>query len=90
MIDGLYYVKEKHGVEVGDWDSDHKKWNGIWGGDDAEVLAPVPTYEEYVKLKELLGDCKRRIEEAFYTNENAKWLAQITIEEINEALGEYK
>lgn len=46
MTDGLYYVKEKHGVEVGDWDSDHKKWNGIWGGDDTEVLAPVPSYDE--------------------------------------------
>lgn len=47
MTDGLYYVKEKHGVEVGDWDSDHKIWNGIWGGDDTEVLAPVPSYEEW-------------------------------------------
>lgn len=51
MTDGLYYIKEKHGVEVGDWDSDHKQWNGIYGGEDTEVLAPVPSYECHTKLK---------------------------------------
>ena len=57
MTDGLYYVKEKHGVEVGDWDSDHKIWNGIWGGDDTEVLAPVPSYEELQNMNKAVNEC---------------------------------
>lgn len=57
MTDGLYYVKEKHGVEVGDWDSDHKIWNGIWGGDDTEVLAPVPSYEELENMNNAVNEC---------------------------------
>ena len=46
--------------------------------------------EENQQLKELLGDCKRRIEDAFYTSEGDKWLAKITIEEIDKAIGEKK
>lgn len=56
MTDGLYYVKEKHGVEVGDWDSDHKKWNGIWGGYNTEVLAPVPTFDELQNINKSVND----------------------------------
>ena len=54
----------------------------------------VDTHNKYKKLetenqqlKELLGDCKRRIEDAFYTSEGDKWLAKTTIEEIDNAIG---
>lgn len=67
MTDGLYYVKEKHGVEVGDWDSDHKQWNGIWGGDDTEVLAPVPSYYEWKELIE--NEAKSHLQADSYYNE---------------------
>ena len=43
--------------------------------------------KENQQLKELLGDCKRRIEDAFYTSEGDKWLAKTTIEEIDNVIG---
>lgn len=46
--------------------------------------------DENQQLKELLGDCKRRLEDAFYTSEDDKWLAKLTIEEIDNAIGEKK
>lgn len=88
MTDGLYYVKEKHGVEVGDWDSDHKKWNGIWGGDDAEILELVPSYEEWQakleeneKLKELLKECGRLL-----SFEHEPYEDEVMVKQISEVL----
>ena len=46
--------------------------------------------KECQQLKELLGDCKRRLEDAFYTSQDDEWLAKITIEEIDNAIGEKK
>lgn len=58
--------------------------------DDCEILAPVPSYEQWqakleenAQLKELLKECKPFIELCNYTPENKRLLEQI-VEQIGE------
>lgn len=48
LPEGWYYSQEKHGVEICHWDSDHGMWDTIFGSE--QVLAKVPTYQEYQAL----------------------------------------
>lgn len=55
-----------------------------------EVLAPVPSYEEWQELKELLYKCREKLDELDYGCE--VWQGELTgfIEEIDNAIGEKK
>ena len=56
-----YYIKQKDGFIHAD-----SYWRGQWGTADrnsiVEVLAPVPTYDEYKTMQEQLADQRAELE----------------------------
>lgn len=56
---GDYYIKRRNGYTLYDNIDSHGVWRNSIDEDIEEVLAPVPSYEEWWKLNQLLGKCYR-------------------------------
>lgn len=84
LPEGDYYIKRRNG----DFLCDNIHTSGVWRNsideDILEVLAPVPSYEEYKKLKELLKECRETIEISVWGNCSA------LTDQIDEVIGEKK
>ena len=82
LPEGDYYIKRRNG----DFLYDNIDTSGVWRNsideDILEVLAPVPSYEEYKKLKELLKECRETIETSVWGNCSA------LTDQIDEVIGE--
>ena len=91
LPEGDYYIKRRNG----DFLYDNIDTSGVWRNsideDILEVLAPVPSYEEWqakdkenAQLKELLKECKRYIDFWGYTDSHGNFLYP----QIDKAIGE--
>lgn len=94
----LYYVKKKNGkivIRQSHLYSCLRTENSMpfvdfEDNDIDKVLASVPSYKEYQRLKEILYKCREKLDELDYGCEI--WAGELTgfIEEINQAIGEKK
>lgn len=61
LPEGDYYIKRRNG----DFLYDNIDTSGVWRNsideDIEEVLAPVPSYNEWQQLKELLRECREEL-----------------------------
>ena len=84
-----YYIRHKDGYIHAD-----SLWRGHWGVADRnsikEILSPVPSYEEWQQLKDMLYKCREKLDRLDYGCE--VWARELTgfIEEIDNVLGEKK
>lgn len=97
LPDGVYYCDTGNTVEtLFTWGKNyHQLTNNkdevyIPEMDDCEVLAPVPSYEEWKQLKELLKECKHimSIEKDFASCHFEKDKLCKLLTQINQVLGE--
>ena len=52
---GVYYIKYRGAYKVDQWHGYY--WEDSWSENIEEVLAPVPSYEEWQKMKEQRDAC---------------------------------
>lgn len=62
LPEGDYYIKRRNGYLPYDNIDSHGIWRNTIDEDIIEVLAPVPSYDELEKLKELLKECESSIQ----------------------------
>ena len=63
LPEGDYYIKRRNGYLPYDNIDSHGIWRNTIDEDIIEVLAPVPSYEEYQTLKELLKRARKYLSE---------------------------
>ena len=94
----LYYVKKKNGkivIRQAHLYSCLRTENSMpfvdfEDNDIEKVIAPVPSYDEWQQLKEILYKCREKLDKLDYGCE--VWAGELTgfIEEIDNAIGEKK
>lgn len=68
LKDDEYYIKHVDGRVLTDWFNGHE-FRGLYKIDIEEVLAPVPSYEEYRLLKKEIDSLKEQMHSMLFTDD---------------------
>lgn len=79
---GVYYIKHCGDYETDQWHGDY--WENSWSENVEEVLAPVPSYEEWQELIDKKYWCNARAKNLLEKNQHLKELLSFCREMLEE------